>query len=94
MVPKIKQMLSVHDEVHSRFSRFPFGPPGSKAGSIDDFLSAFAASMGFSPDDAEDDEDDDDDDDDDDDSTPFFGRAFSPSRRANQGSRGQRGSRS
>ncbi|MGC8643989.1 MAG: tetratricopeptide repeat protein, partial [Isosphaeraceae bacterium] len=87
MVPKIKQMLSVHEEIHSRFSHLPFGPPGSNAESFDDFMSAFAASMGFAM-------DDEDDDDDDDDSEPYFGRAYPPARRSGPGARGRRGSRS
>jgi tetratricopeptide (TPR) repeat protein len=92
LVPKIKQLLSIHEEFHSQFSHLPFGPPGSKAGSLDDFFSAFAASMGYPSEDEED--DDDDDDDDDDASAPFFGRTFSTSRRSSRGSRGKRGSRS
>ena len=47
MVPKIKQMLSVHNELYSRFAGLPFAAPGGipapsgKPGSIEDFLRVF-----------------------------------------------------
>jgi hypothetical protein len=87
LLPKIREMLSVHEEVHSRFARNPFGAPGSKPGSLDEFLAGFMEFMQSLPDD-----DDEEDDDDDDDSGPFFGRAFPAPRRPRQSSRGKRGS--
>ena len=90
LVPKIKEMLSVHSELNSRIAGFPFGPPGSfpvpggKPGSLDDFLGAFLGAF-----------DEDGDDDEEEDSggpRPFFGRKFAASHRPNRGS--GRGTRS
>jgi len=68
MVSKIKQMLSVCNELHSRIAAMPFAAPGGvpfhsgTPGSIEDFLSAFLG--------AADDEDEDEDKDEDDEYEP------------------------
>src|SRR5208282_357875 len=47
MIPKIKQMLSVSNELHSRMAGLPFAAPGripvpsGKPGSFEDFLGTF-----------------------------------------------------
>lgn len=91
LLPQIKQMLSVHDEVHSRLARSPFGPPGAGPASMDEFLEGFMQFMQSLPvDEFEADDDDNDDDYDDDDSVPFFSRAFSARRPSRRPSRGKR----
>ncbi len=78
MVPKIKQMLSVSNELHSRMAGFPFAAPGGmpvpggKPGSFEDFLGAI---LGAAVDDEDDEQEDEGG------PSPFFGRkfaAFSP----------------
>ena len=86
MIPKIKQLITVHDEVNSRVARPPFGGPGSVPPSIDDFLSGFMKFMESLP-------GEEDDDDEDDDSVPFFGRMLPGARRPQSSSRGKRGRR-
>jgi hypothetical protein len=80
MVPKIKQMLSVHGELHSRMAGLPFAAPGGmpvpggKPGSFEDVFGAFLEAV---------DDDDDDDDDEEEgggDPRPFFGRKSAASR--------------
>ena len=87
MIPKIKQMLSVSNELHSRMAGFPFAAPGGmpvpggKPGSFEDFLGAFLGA-------AVDDEDDEDDEQEDEGGpSPFFGRKFAAFRRTNKRSR-------
>src|SRR5271157_4615043 len=87
MIPKIKQMLSVSNELHSQMAGFPFaGPegmpvPGGKPGSFEDFLGAILGA-------AVDDEDDEDDEQEDEGGpSPFFGREFAAFRRTNKRSR-------
>ncbi len=88
MVPKIKQMLSVHSELHSRMAGLPFAAPGGmpvpggKPGSFEDILGAFLG--------AAEDEDEDDEDDEEEDGggpRPFFGRNSAASRGPNRKSR-------
>ncbi len=78
MIPKIKQMLSVSNELHSRMAGFPFAAPGGmpvpggKPGSFEDFLGAI---LGAAVDDEDDEQEDEGG------PSPFFGRkfaAFSP----------------
>ena len=87
MIPKIKQMLSVSNELHSRMAGLPFGAPGQipvpggKPGSFEDFLGAFLGA-------AVDDEDDEDDEQEDGGGpSPFFGRKFAAFRPTNKRSR-------
>ena len=85
MVPKIKQMLSVCNELHSRTAGLPFAAPGGipapsgKPGSFEDFLQAF---LGAAMEGDEDEEDEDG-------GGPrsFAGRAFPAFRRTNRRSR-------
>jgi hypothetical protein len=84
MVPKIKQMLSVCNELHSRIAAMPFAAPGGvpfhsgTPGSIEDFLRAFLGAA---------DVDDEYEDDEGDGSGPFFGRKSAASRRPSPSSR-------
>ena len=87
MIPRIKQMLSVSNELHSQMAGLPFaGPegmpvPGGKPGSFEDFLGAFLGA-------AVDDEDDEDDEQEDGGGpSSFFGRKFAAFRRTNKRSR-------
>src|SRR5271166_3352227 len=87
MIPKIKQMLSVSNELHSQLAGFPFAAPGGmpvpggKPGSFEDFLGAFLGA-------AVDDEDDEDDEQEDEGGpSSFFGRKFAAFRRTNKRSR-------
>ena len=81
MVPKIKQMLSVSNELHSRMAGLPFAAPGripvpsGKSGSFEDFLQAFLGAA------MEGDEEDEEDERNVGCPRPFFGRAFPASRR-------------
>ena len=81
MVPKIKQMLSVSNELHSRMAGFPFAAPGGmpvpggKPGSFEDFLGAF---LGAAVDDEDDEQEDGGG------PSPFFGRKFAAFRRTNK----------
>jgi tetratricopeptide (TPR) repeat protein len=66
MVPKIKQMLSVSNELHSRMAGLPFGAPGhipvpgGKPGSFEDFLGAIlGAAMEEDKEEEEEEEEDD-----------------------------------
>ncbi len=87
MVPKIKQMLSVHSELHSQMAGFPFAAPGGmpvpsgKLGSFEDFLGAFLGAA------EEEDDDDEDDEEDGGGPRPFFGRKSAASRGPNRKSR-------
>ncbi|MBV8127531.1 MAG: hypothetical protein JO114_07740, partial [Planctomycetaceae bacterium] len=82
MVPKIKEMLSVYNELHSQMAGLPFAAPGGipvpsgKPGSFEDFLRALLGA-------AEEDEEEEDG------SGPrsFAGREFPASRRTNRRSR-------
>jgi tetratricopeptide (TPR) repeat protein len=86
MVPKIKQMLSVCNELHSRLAGIPFAAPGGMPfhsgtpGSIEDFLRAFLGA-------ADDEDEDDEEEDDDGGPSPFFGRKSPASGRSNRRSR-------
>ncbi len=88
MVPKIKQMLSVCNELHSRTAGIPFAAPGGipfhsgAPGSFEDFLSVFLG--------AADDEDEDDEYEEEEDGggpSPFPGRKYPASGRPNRRSR-------
>ena len=80
LVPKIKELLTVQDELFSRFAHGPFGP-GASAGTAS-ILKSFIQYMQSLP--------DDEDDDDDDEQEPSFGRASSSSPRTSPGSRRKR----
>jgi tetratricopeptide (TPR) repeat protein len=85
MVRKIKEMLSVCNELHSRMTGLPFAfpgrmsVPGGKPGSLEDFLGAFLGAVNA--------DDEDEEDEDDEGPRPFFGRAFPAFRRTTGGSR-------
>jgi len=85
MVPKIKQMLSVCSELHSRAAGIPFAAPGGMPfqsgapGSIEDFLSVFLGA-------AYDEDEDEDEDDEGGGPGPFFGRKSPASGRPNRSS--------
>ena len=85
MIPTVKDMLSVCNELHSRMAGLPFASPGritlpsGKLGSIEDFLRAFLGAARA--------EDEDEEEDDDDGPRPFFGRAFPASRRTSGSSK-------
>jgi tetratricopeptide (TPR) repeat protein len=85
MIPKIKQMLSVSNELHSQMAGLPFAAPGGmpvpggKPGSFEDFLGAILGAAV--------DEDDDDEQEDEGGPSPFFGRKFAASRPTNKRSR-------
>jgi len=86
MVPKIKQMLSVCNELHSQMAGLPFAAPGhipvpsGKPGSFEDFLGAFLGAAQAEEEEEEEEEEDGGG------PRPFFGRAFPAFRRSNRGS--------
>jgi hypothetical protein len=85
MVPKIKQMLSVCNELHARMAGLPFAAPGGmpvpngKPGSFKDFLQAILGSAKV--------EEDEEEEEDGGGPSPFFGRKFAASHRPDRGSR-------
>src|SRR5271157_1401051 len=87
MVPKIKQMLSVCNELHSQMAGLPFAAPGripvpsGKPGSFEDFLGAFLGAAQAEEEEEEEEEEDGGG------PRPFFGRAFPAFRRSNRESR-------
>src|SRR5271157_5677814 len=87
MVHKIKQMLSVCNELHSQMAGLPFAAPGripvpsGKPGSFEDFLGAFMGAAQAEEEEEEEEEEDGGG------PRPFFGRAFPAFRRSNRESR-------